>query len=192
MFQEIRALSQAVIQNGGSLYDIIELYSTKSVRQMKKVFKTLKERQEAMQNQQMQLQQQQQQQQAEQAQAQLQLQQQQAEEKLAHDDYQKELDRINKKEIAIIQATGFGNVESEDINQNTVPDVFEVSKLANEQQKASRDYQMKMADIGAKNKQAADKLAIEREKLQVARENQANDLAIAKENAKNRASKKGK
>lgn len=192
MFQEIRALSQAVIQNGGSLYDIIELYSTKSVRQMKKVFKTLKERQEAMQNQQMQLQQQQQQQQAEQAQAQLQLQQQQAEEKLAHDDYQKELDRINKKEIAIIQATGFGRVEAEDVNQNVVPDVLEVSKLANEQQKAAKDYQMKMADIGAKNKQAADKLALEREKLQVARENQANDLAIAKENAKNRASKKGK
>jgi hypothetical protein len=192
MFQEIRGLSQAVIQNGGSLHDIIELYSTKSVRQMKKVFKTLKERQEAMQDQQMQMQQQQQQQQAEQAQAQLQQQQAMAEQKIAHDDYQKELDRINRKEIAIIQATGFGKVESEDVNQNTVPDVLEVSKLASDQQKASRDYQMKMADINAKNKQAADKLAIEREKLQVARENQANDLAIAKENAKNRASKKGK
>jgi hypothetical protein len=192
IFQEIRALSQAVIQNGGSLHDIIELYSTKSVRQMKKVFKTLKERQESMQDQQMQMQQQQQQQQAEQAQAQLQMQQQQAEQKIAHDDYQKELDRINKKEIAIIQATGFGKVEAEDVNQNVVPDVLEVSKLANEQQKAAKDYQMKMADINAKNKQAADKLAIEREKLQVARENQANDLAIAKENAKNRATKKGK
>lgn len=192
MFQEIRQLSQAVIQNGGSLYDIIELYSTKSIRQMKKVFKTLKERQEEMQNQQMQLQQQQQQQQAEQAQAQLQLQQQQAQEKIAHDDYQKELDRINKKEIAIIQATGFGKVESEDVNESGVPDVLEVSRLANDQAKAAKDFQLKMADISAKNKQAADKLAIEREKLQVARENQANDLEVAKVNAKNRASKKSK
>ena len=46
MFDEIRGLSQAVIQNGGSLHDVIELYSTNSIRQMKKVFKTLKDRQE--------------------------------------------------------------------------------------------------------------------------------------------------
>jgi hypothetical protein len=51
---------------------------------------------------------------------------------------------------------------------------------------------MKMADIQSKNKQANDKLAVEREKLQVARENMANDLAVAKENAKGRASNKKK
>jgi hypothetical protein len=189
MFQEIRSLSQAVIQNGGSLYDIIELYSTKSVRQMKKVFKTLKERQEQMQDQQMQLQQQQQQQQAEQAQAALQQAQVQNDQKIAHDDYQKELDRLNKKEIAIIQATGFGRVEAEDVNTNAVPDVLEMSKISHEQDKATKEFQLKMADINNKNKQAADKMAIEREKLQVARENQANDLAVAKENAKGRNKK---
>jgi predicted nuclease with TOPRIM domain len=189
MFNEIRQLSQAVIQNGGSLYDIIELYSTKSIREMKKTFKTLKERQEQMQDQQMQQQQQQMEQQKEIAQAQMQQAQVQAEQKLAHDDYQKELDRINKKEIAIIQATGFGRVEAEDINQSGVPDVLEVSKLSHEQDKAAKEFQLKMADISAKNKQAADKLAIEREKLQVARENQANDLAVAKENAKGRNKK---
>lgn len=186
MFEEIRGLSQAVIQNGGSLHDVIELYSTNSVREMKKVFKTLKDRQEQMQDQQMQQQQQQMEQQQQQAQAQLQQAQLAQEQQLAHDDYQKELDRISKKEIAIIQATGFGKVESEDMNSNTVPDVLEVSRLANEQSKASRDYQAKMADIQSKNTLAAQKLQVEREKLQVARENQANDLAIAKENAKGR------
>jgi uncharacterized protein (DUF433 family) len=189
MFQEIRALSQAVLQNGGSLYDIIELYSTKSIRQMKKVFKTLKERQEQMQDQQMQQKQQEMQQQQEQAQAQLQQAAQMAQEQQAHDDYQKELDRISKKEIAIIQATGFGKVESEDTNQNTVPDVLEMSRLTHDQEKAAKDYQLKIADINAKNKQAADKMKVEMEKLQVARENQANDLAVAKENAKGRAKK---
>jgi hypothetical protein len=49
-----------------------------------------------------------------------------------------------------------------------------------------------MSDIQSKNSLAAQKLQVEREKLQVARENQANDLAIARENAKNRASKKTK
>ena len=189
MFQEIRGLSQAVIQNGGSLYDIIELYSTKSIRQMKKVFKTLKERQEQMQDQQMQLQQQQQQQQAEQAQAQLQQQAQLAQEKQAHDDYQRELDRLSKEKIAIISATGYGKVASEDVNANAVPDVLEMSKLSNEQVKATKEYDIKLAEINSKNKQAADKMAVEMEKLKVARENQANDLAVAKENAKGRNKK---
>ena len=49
-----------------------------------------------------------------------------------------------------------------------------------------------MAEINSKNKTAADKIAIEKEKLKVSRENQANDLAIAKVNAKNRAAKKTK
>jgi hypothetical protein len=189
MFQEIRSLSQAVIQNGGSLYDIIELYSTNSVRQMKKVFKDLKVKQDQMQERQQVMQEEQMKAQQEQAQAQLQQVQQMAEQKMAHDDYQKELDRLSKEKIAIISATGYGNVPSEDENSNTIPDVLEMSKLTNEQNKATKDYQLKMVEINSKNKQASEKIAIEREKLQVDRENQANDLAVAKENAKGRNKK---
>jgi hypothetical protein len=188
-FEEIRSLSQAVIQNGGSLHDIIELYSTDSLRQMKKVFKQLKDRQQQLQDQQMQQQQQQMEQQAQIAQAQLEQAQLANEQKIANDNYQKELDRINKKEIAIIQATGFGRVESEDANANAVPDVLEASRFASEEASAARDYQLKMSDIQNKNRLAAEKLQLEREKLQVAKENQANDLAIAKENAKGRNKK---
>jgi len=191
MFNELRQLSQAIIQNGGTLYDVIELYSTKSQRELKKVFKDLRDRQIAQQEQAQQLEQQKLQQQQQQAQAQLQQQAQLAQEQQAHDDYQKELDRLSKKEIAIIQATGFGKVESEDVNNNTIPDVLEVSRLANDQDKATKDYGLKMADIQSKSKQASDKMSIEKEKLQVARENMANDLAVAKENAKGRNNKKG-
>jgi hypothetical protein len=188
MFNELRGLSQAVIQNGGSLHDIIELYSTNSVRQMKKVFKTLKEKQDAMQMQQQQMQQQQLEQQQQQAEAQLQQAQAQQDQQLAHDDYQNELDRINKKELALIAAEAKSGPLS-DLDQNTVPDVLEMSKLSNDQAKAAKDYEMKIMDIQSKNKQSMDKMALEREKLQVARENQANDLAVAKENAKGRAKK---
>ena len=191
MFNELRQLSQAVIQNGGTLYDIIELYSTKSMREMKKTFKDLRDKQIAQQEQAQQLEQQKLQQQQEQSQAQLQQAIQMQQEQQAHDDYQRELDRLSKEKIAIIQATGFGNVESEDVNANAVPDVLEVSKLAHEQETAARDYGAKMADIASKNKQASDKMSIEKEKLQVARENMANDLAVAKENAKGRNNKKG-
>jgi len=190
MFNELRQLSQAIIQNGGTLYDVVELYSTKSQRELKKTFKDLRDRQIAQQEQANKLQQQQMQQQQEQAQATLQQTAQLAQEKQANDDYQKQLDRISKEKIAIIQATGFGNVESEDINANAVPDVLEISKLNAEENKANKDFGLKMADIQAKNKQASDKMSIEKDKLQVARENMDNDLAVAKENAKGRNNKK--
>ena len=187
MFNELRGLSQAVIQNGGSLSDIIELYSTDSVRQMKKVFTKLKSRQEELEITKLQQQQQQLDQQQQQADAQIQAAQQAQQEKMAHDDYQNELDRINKKEIALIAAESKGGLP--DVDESGAPDVLEINKLSLEQSKASREYQTKMADIQSKNTLASQKLQVEKEKLQVARENQANDLAIAKENAKGRNKK---
>ena len=189
MFDELRGLAQPLMQNGGSLYDVIELYSTKSVRQMKKVFKTLKDKQEAMQQQQAQLEQQKVEQQGQIAQAQIAQAQQIKDQEVANENYQNELDRINKKEIALIAAESKSGPLS-DVDVSGVPDVLEIGKLANDQTKALKDYEMKMAQINSQNQQASQKLQIEREKLQVARENQANDLAVAKENAKGRANKK--
>lgn len=192
LFQDIRQLAQPLLQNGGSFAEVIELYSTDSIRQMKKVFKSLKERQESMQNEQMQQQQQQIEQQREISNQQLAQAQQQHQEQMAHEDYQKELDRISKEKIAIIQATGFGQVETEDNNNNNIPDVLEISKFAHEQQKAERDYGLKMRDISAKSQQASEKLSLEKEKIKVERENMQNDLQIAKINAKNKAKAKKK
>jgi hypothetical protein len=188
MFNEIRGLSQAVIQNGGSLHDVIELYSTNSMRQMKQVFKKLKDRQEALQNAQLQQKQQEIEQQSTIAQAQLEQAEQQVQEKLANDNYQAELDRINKKEIALIAAESKSGPLS-DIDTSGTPDVLEINKLTLAQSKAERDYQTKMMDIQTKNQLAAQKLELEKEKLKISRENQANDLAVAKENAKGRAKK---
>jgi hypothetical protein len=190
MFNELRQLSQAVIQNGGTLYEIIELYSTKSIREMKKVFKDMRDRQIAQQEQANQLQQQQLQQQQEQAQAQMQqaIQMKQADQ--AHEDYQNQLDRINKKEIAVIQSLGRNENAMADEDNSGTADALELSKLTTEQNKAEKDYQSKMADINSKNMLAAQKLEVEREKNQIARENMANDLAVAKENAKGRNNKK--
>ena len=188
MFNEIRGLSQAVLQNGGSLHDVIELYSTNSMREMKKVFKTLKERQEQMQDQQMKVQQQQVEQQKQIAQAQMAQAAQLQAEKIAHDDYQNELDRINKVQIAMIAAESKAGPLS-DADVSGTPDVLELTKLASEEDRASSEYQLRMTEMLNKNKLDAEKLQVEREKNQVARENQANDLAVAKENAKGRATK---
>jgi len=189
MFNELRQLSQAIIQNGGTLYDVIELYSTKSMREMKKTFKDLRDRQVEQQQQQMQLQQQQQEQQGQIAQAQLQEAARMAQEKVANDNYQNELDRINKKEIAMINAMSKEGGASADLDMSGTPDALEIEKLASQQTKAQKDYDSKMADINSKNSIAQQKLQIEREKIKLARDNQSNDLAVAKENAKGRNNK---
>ena len=191
MFNELRQLAQPLMQNGGSLYDVIELYSTKSMRQMKKTFKTLRDKQEAMQQQAAQQKQQEIEQNGQIAQAQIAQAQQMKEQDIANENYQNELDRINKKEIALIAAESKSGPLS-DIDMSGTPDVLELNKLASDQSKAMKDYEMKMAQINAQNQQTSQKLQIEREKLQVARENQKNDLAVAKENAKNRANKNSK
>lgn len=190
MFNELRQLAQPLMQNGGSLYDVIELYSTKSMRAMKKVFKDLRDKQQAMEQQKLQIQQQQTDQQAQIAQAQLQQAQIQKEQQMINDNYQNELDRINKKEIALINAEAKSmGAGLADTDESGVPDVLEISKINAEQERTTRDYQVKMADLNTKNKLAAEKIALEREKLQVDRENQKNDLAIARENAKGRNKK---
>jgi len=189
LINELRQLAQPLMQNGGSLYDVIELYSTKSMRAMKKVFKDLRDKQEAMEQQKLQIQQQQVEQQGQIAQAQLQQAQIQKEQDIANQNYQNELDRINKKEIALIAAEAKNMGPLSDVDKTGTPDVLEISKLNAEQERTTRDYQAKMADLNTKNRLAAEKIALEREKLQVDRENQKNDLAIAKENAKGRAKK---
>jgi hypothetical protein len=155
---------------------------------MKKVFKSLKERQEQMQDQQMQQKQQELEQQQQIAQAQLAQSQQQHDSKIANDNYEAQLDRINKVQIAMIAAEAKGGPLS-DVDQSGTADVLEMSKLSTETSKAAKEYETKMADIQNKNKIANDKMTIEREKLQVERENQANDIKVAEINARNRASK---
>jgi len=189
MFNEIRQLSQAIIQNGGSVYDVIELYSTKSLRAMKKTFKDLRDKQIAQQEQAQQLQQQQLEAQQQAAQAQIEQAERFKQEDIANENYQNELDRINKKEIAVIQALGRNENATADNDNSGVADALEISKLSHEQDKASKDYNSKMSDIQTKNKQFADKLKIEKEKLEVQRENMKNDLEIAKQNAKGRNNK---
>ena len=156
---------------------------------MKKVFKDLKEKQDTIQQQQMQQKQQEIDQQRYATDAQIQEAQRQQQEQMANDNYQKELDRISKQEIATIQAEGREKVPL-DVNQNGVPDILETNRLANEQTKASNDYRTKMIDIQSKNNVAMEKLKVEREKLDNERKNHKDDIEIAKINAKGRSKTK--
>ena len=188
MFNELRMLSQAILQNGGSIYEVAELYTTKSMREIKKTFKELRDKQEAMQAQQAKLEQDKLDQQRQIAAAQMEQAQLQKDQDIANQNYQNELDRISKKEIAIINANS-KTTGTSDTDNNGVPDILEMSKLNNDQVNASKEYNLKNAEIQSKLVQNSQKLQVEREKLQVERENMKNDLAIAKQNSKNRNKK---
>ncbi len=187
MFNELRALSQAIIQNGGSVYDVVELYSSKSQRQLKKVFKDLRDKQDAMQQQASQQKQQELDQANQNAQAGLQQAAQLKQQEIENQNNQNELDRINKKEIAVINALARNPEATADTDNSGVADALEISNMAAEETRANKDHEAKMRDIASKELLGYNKLAVERERLQVERENQENDLQIAKENRKGRS-----
>lgn len=181
MFTEIRQLSQAILQNGGSAYDIVEMYSEQSIRELKNKFKRIRDKQDAMLQQQQATQQQQVEQDGQAKMADLQEKQRQHDIDLQNENYQKQLDRIHEKELAIIKATGFGQVKSTDANNNGIMDVLEVNKFNAERMEASNQHSLKIKEINSN-------YALQNRKLDVDLKNQENDLAIAKQNAKNRKS----
>jgi hypothetical protein len=190
MLQDLRELAQPFMQNGGSLYEVTELYSNKSLRALRKIFKDLRDKQEAQLQQENQMRQQELEQQKAESEAQIQQAYQLRQEEMQNENMQNELDRLAEKEIAIIKASGFGQVQTEDNDLDGVPDILELSRINQDRDKVNKEYTTKLSDIAAKNKQFDGKMAIEREKIKVARENMKNDLEIARMNARNRANKK--
>lgn len=187
MFEEIKLLAQPMLQNGASPYDVAAMYSTNSVRQMKDILKGVKEKQEQFMAQQQQMEQAQLEQAQQQFQAQLEQEAYQEEINRQFEAYESQLDRLSKERIAIIQATGFGKVASEDLDQDAIPDVLEASKITLQQQQMMTDSQFKSQDLLLKNQQESNRIRLEMEKLKVQRENMRNDEKIARINA---ASKK--
>jgi len=196
IFNELRQLAQPMLQNGASIYDVSMLYATNSIRQMQQTFKILKDKQDQFQAQQQQIEQQQLQQQQEQFEAaQAQAYQDKLEDR-ANENYNKELDRINEKEVAIIKSLGFGKVQGEDLNANGTPDIMESARLTLDTTTAQRNHDIEIQRLqlerqkalDARNKDIMDAKSQEEDR-KVARENMKNDLQIAKENAKGRAKK---
>lgn len=190
-FNELRLLAQPAMQNGASLIDVAELYLTKSVRQMKKTFKDLRDKQEAIQERTFQQKDAELQQQKEIEAARLEQANIQHEKDVANQNYQNELERLNKKEIAIINAEAKSG-PLPDIDNSGIPDALEIDKVINERNKLNNEHSIKMKELSVKENDSLRKLALGREKLQVDRENQKNDLQIAKENSKNRSQAKKK
>lgn len=190
-FEELKQLAQPMLQNGATPYEIAVLYTTNSVRQMKQVFKSLRDKIDQMQQQEQQIKQQE----LEQAQAQFQYQVEQAaiQDQLdkEYEAGQAELDRLNKKEIALIAAAArerSGFKPEENAGDETMA---EAAKVAQEGTLKDREYQIKLSQIQQKAKESNDyiamelrKIALDRERIQAQLQMKRMDIKAKKAQAK--------
>lgn len=192
-FEELKQLAQPMLQNGATPYDISVLYTTNSVRQMKQVFKTLRDKMEEVQQKQQELQETEQKQQ----QAQFQYEQQQAQ--LQHQQDQlfeaqeNELDRIKDKEVALIAASAKERTSKTFDEGAGVIDTNETTRLAQDSLNSERDYQLKSQKVLQDQKSNDDYIQMELKKIQIERERLQAQIAMKKmDRAKQRAATKKK
>lgn len=198
-FEELKQLAQPMLQNGATPYEIAVLYTTNSVRQMKQVFKSLKDKIEQMQQQEQQIKQQE----LEQAQAQFQ---QQVEQVQIQDEIDKqfeagenELDRLNKKEVALINAAAkerSGYAPEENAGDESMA---EMAKVSQEAAFKDREYQLKLAQVQQKAKEASDyvsmelqKVALDKQRIQAQVKMKEMDIKAKKAIAKSKPKPKSK
>ncbi|NLR60696.1 hypothetical protein HGH93_21480 [Chitinophaga polysaccharea] len=188
-FEQLQQLSQPALQNGASLYDIAELYTTDSMRKLKDTFKRLKERQDEYMAQQQQIQQQQLEQAKQQFAETQQAQDLARKEQMINENYQRELDRVNKREIALIASFNRQQDNLKDKDGNGTADILEISRLSMDQLDAERNYKSESEKLGIEKQKLAaarsaqlEQLSLEKEKLQVKREEIASRERIAKTN----------
>lgn len=181
LFKEIRALAQPMLQNGASEFDIINLYSTNSIRMMKKIAKTLEEKRDAMIAQKQQLEEQKVQGEQQLRQAELEQNQKQHEDNIAIQKYK--IDTEADTKITVAEIVDYMKVPTTDQNENGTPDIMEIANLSQKQreaigksdlerkklglaaQKLAQDNKNKKADLALQEK----KVANEKERNQIMR-----------------------
>lgn len=178
IFNELRMLSQPMLQNGASVYDIAVLYSTNSIRQMKDTFKRLKDQQDQLAQSQQQIEQQRLGQEQQQFETQLERAEVTRQKEMLNENYQKELDRINKKEVALINSFSKQEDNLKDQSGDGVPDILEISRLTMDQEAAKKDHLVSLNKQAIEKKKADDTFKLEMEKIGLEREKLKQDKEL--------------
>jgi hypothetical protein len=156
---------QEMLQNSASAYEIIKLYNTSSMRKMEQIAKKLKDQKDGLENQQMQQQQQQLDQQQKQHEAELEQAAQQHQSDLEDQDAQNDLDRINKREVALINSLSGKSDPFGPTTPTGEPDILAYTSLQNDQAKAAQESDLKNRQFTQQQKEHSDKMGLEHQKL---------------------------
>ncbi len=178
IFNELRQLAQPMLQNGASVYDIAVLYSTNSIRVMKDTFQRLKEQQDQLAQSQQQIEQQRLAQEGEQFQTTMQQAEAVRQQEMLNENYQNELDRINKKEIALISSFNRQDDNLKDTDASGVPDILEVSRLGIDEDKAKKDHLVALTKEANNRKKNEDQFTLGMQKLKLEKEKLKQDKEL--------------
>lgn len=184
LLNEFRQLSQAILQNGGSVYDVSVLYTTNSLRQMQQVFKSLADKQEQMKEQQQQMEQSELQQKQQESQATLQQTEQHFQQDLQMRKY--EADLKANTEITKAEISTYFQAPDTDTNGDGVPDIGQIAgnslkqmEILQKRDLENKKISLQMDSMINDNKQKAADRETEKAKM-------ANDLKIEKLRQKNK------
>jgi hypothetical protein len=192
ILQKLQGLSEAFMQNGGSLSMVADLVRTKDSGELYRKIKTYEDELNRQKQEEGQMQQ-------EMAQQQIQAQKEIAEQKLNLDKYK--IDSDNQTRIRVAEINAFKFVEDQDLDNNGIPDQLEVGKLAIEELKANSDAfdkqnmaRLKQREIESKDSIEKSKVKLEERKLDEAKklQKQKDDAAMEREKLKAKTALKNK
>jgi len=170
LFQEFRQLSQAAIQNGASLYEVSQLFTTNSLRQMQGVFKELQKRQQEYQQQTQQLEQSKLEQEGQLKQAEMEQKERFHDDEMAMDKYVADV-KANT-DLAKAEISTYFQAPSTDADGNGVPDIMDVA-----------NHQLKLQESIAKRDLENKQLSLQMQEFQAKQKQQKVDNEMAKKAA---------
>ena len=176
LYNEFKQLAQAALQNGASLYEVSGLFTSKSLREYRQMFKELKKKQEEMQAQQAQLEQQELEVEMQTKQAELEQAERHHEDEMEMRKY--EADLKANTDIAKAEIQTYFQAPTTDADGNGTPDIMDI---ANHQLKLQESLQKR--DLENKN------LSLQMQKFQAEQKQKKIDNQLAKEKLKNEREK---
>lgn len=188
LLNEFRQLSQAMMQNGASIYDVSVLYSTNSIRQMQKIFKDLRDKQEEIKRQEMELQQSEIQSKNQQVAATLEQEEAHFQQDMQMRKYEADL-KANTT-IAEAQIKTYFQTPTTDTDGDGNPDIIEIANAATKAQEVLTKRDIENRKISADMQKMINDNKQKAEDRKVERENMKNDLQISKNQLKAAKAKK--
>lgn len=176
ILEQMRALAQPLLQNGGSLAMVAELYRTKDIVSLQKKIEQyeqeIRERMEAAQQAQSEAEQAARQEELELEMMKMDIEQQERE--LDRQLEQYKIDQDNYTRIRTAEINAFRFQEDQDMNQNQIPDQLEIGKLAVEELRTSseifnknQELELKKKDVETKQRLEQQKIELEKKKLEI-------------------------
>jgi len=150
------------------------------MKKMEQIAKKLKDQRDQFEQNEQNIKQQELQQQQQQFEQNLQMQDQVRQDEQAFESSENELDRINKKEVALINQFAKGNDPLAPTSPDGQPEVLEYSRLAADQAQFSDSHNLEVRKLQQQQKEHSDKMSIEQQRLAAEKERTKSDLQQAK------------